>query len=293
MGVAHLSALAQALDVAEGARLLFEPTRRGVASWNTFEPTGAIRFRLLRAHAPATDWLDLARWHPGGSTSHSPSHAGVRVDIDEIVAEQPFDGIDLRADGVRFNLLAFASAVPARASLPYARGAFILDVPQLTQYEREDERGWCSPASLAMLLAYHGLPISVADAARGVFDRAYNGTGNWSFNVAFAGSLGLRAVVVYLQNLDAAARLIERNLPLAISYSWKEGELPRAPLPHSDGHLAVLAGFTERGDCVVNDPAADGVRVIYPRLALERIWQRAHGVAYLLAPIGIDYASAL
>jgi hypothetical protein len=284
---------AQVLGASETARLLFEPARSGVLSWNAYADTGTIAFRLLRAHAPATAWLDFAEWHPGGSKSFSPAHEDVRVDIDVIRADLPFDGIDVRARGVDFNLVAFASTVRAQRSLPYARGAFILDVPARSQYVVEGERGWCSPAALSMIHAYHGIDVSIEDTARAVFDRAYNGTGNWSFNVAYSGRLGLRAVVAYLRNLDQAQRLIERNLPLAISYSWSDGELPGAPLEHSDGHLAVLCGFVENGDCAVNDPAARGVRVVYPRTALEDVWQRGGGVAYVVAPAGIDYADVL
>ena len=144
-----------------------------------------------------------------------------------------------------------------------------------------------------MIHAFHGIDRSVAETARAVFDRAYNGTGNWSFNVAHSGKLGLRAVVAHLRNLDHAQRLIERNLPIAISYSWSEGELPGAPLEHSDGHLVVLCGFTHDGDCAINDPAARNVRAVYPRSAIERIWQRNEGVAYVVAPGGIEYADVL
>ena len=287
------SGFAQALDVAENGRLLFEPARSGVLSWNTYAPAGRIEFRLLRAHAPATSWLDYAEWHPTGSKSFSPDHEGVHVDVDVIRADQPFDGIEVRARAVEFNLIAFSSPMQPRPSLPYARSAMILDVPTRSQYLVEGERGWCSAASLSMINAYHGIDVGVADTARAVFDRSYNGTGNWSFNAAFSGSLGLRGVVAHLRNLDHAQRLIERNLPIAISYSWRDGELPNAPLEHSDGHLAVLAGFTANGDCAINDPAAPAVRVVYPRGAIERIWQRNDGVAYVIAPAGIDYLSAL
>jgi hypothetical protein len=287
------SGFAEVRGVRETARLLFEPARGGVISWNTFAPTGRIEFRLLRAHTPATAWMDYALWHPNGSKSYSPVHDGVRVDVDVIRADQPFDGVDVRAVDVEFNTIAFSSPARARRSLPYGRGAFILDVPARSQYVHENERGWCSPASLSMLNAYHGLDVSVEQTARAVFDRAYNGTGNWTFNVAYSGSLGLRAVVAHLQNLDHAERLIERNLPVAISYSWRDGELPGAPLEHSDGHLAVLCGFTSTGDCAVNDPAAPNVRSVYPRDAIESIWMRNEGVAYVVAPNGIDYASVL
>jgi hypothetical protein len=283
----------QALDVGESARLRFEPARGGVLSWNTFAPAGRIGFRLLRAGVPATDWIDYAQWHHNGSTSFSADHEGVHVDVDTIRAELPFDGIDVRAPDVHLSLVAFSSPPHACPSLPFGRGALILDVPPRSQYVRDDKRGWCSPASLAMIHAYHGIDVPVEETARAVFDRSYNGTGNWTFNVAYSGSLGLRAVVAYLQNLDHAQRLIERNLPIAISYSWREGELPGAPLEHSDGHLAVLCGFTANGDCAINDPAAPNVRVVYPRRAIEAIWQRADGVAYVVAPNGIDYADVL
>lgn len=287
------SGFAQTLDARESARLFFEPARGGVLSWNTFTPAGRIAFRLLRAHVPATEFIDYAEWHPDGSKSFSPDHEGVHVEVDVIRAEQPFDGVEVHARDVLFNLVAFSSSLRPRPSLPYGRGALILDVPARSQYVSDQERGWCSPASLAMIHAYHGIDIPIDVTARAVFDRAYNGTGNWAFNVAYSGSLGLRGVVAHLQNLDHAQRLIERNVPVAISYSWREGELPGAPLEHSDGHLAVLCGFTADGDCAINDPAAPGVRVVYPRGAIETIWQRNDGVAYVVAPNGIDYASVL
>ncbi|MBV9718987.1 MAG: C39 family peptidase [Candidatus Eremiobacteraeota bacterium] len=299
----HLTqpAFAQTFRDRELARLRFEPARCGVLSWNTHATSGRLAFRLLRAGRPAGDWLDLAEWRPSGSKSFSPEHEGTKVDVDVIRAVQPFDGIEVRAAGVEFELVSFSSPVRARPSLPYAREAHILDVPARSQYDSpppldasyNDGRGWCSPTSLSMIHAFHGIDHSIAQTARAVFDRAYNGTGNWSFNMAFSGRLGLRGVVAHLCNLDQAARLIERNLPLAISYSWREGELPGAPLPHSDGHLVVLCGFTRDGDCAINDPAARNVRVVYPRKAVEHIWQRNEGVAYVVAPIGIEYADVL
>jgi Peptidase_C39 like family len=294
--VEHLSAPAftQTLSARESARLFFEPARSGVLSWNTHARSGRLAFRLLRAGQPSGDWLDYAEWRPTGSKSFSPEHDGTRVDVDVVRAAQPFDGIEVRARDVEFELVAFSSPVRPRPSLPYCRDALILDVPARSQFgSAGNERGWCSPASLSMIHAFHGVDHSVARTAREVFDRAYNGTGNWAFNVAYSGRLGLRAVVAHLCNLDHAQRLIERNLPLAISYSWREGELPGAPLDHSDGHLVVLRGFTRDGDCAINDPAAPNVRVVYPRAAVEHIWQRNEGVAYVVAPVGIEYAEVL
>lgn len=273
----------------EGAALTFEPAREGVLSWNTLEESGALEFRLLRAHAPATPWLQHVRWSAEGRQSFSPEHADVHVDTDIIRSTQPFDGIEVRAPGVEFKAIAFATPVRNEPSLPYIGEARILDVPPRSQYVIESERGWCSPTSLSMLHAYHGIDYDVPTTARAVFDRAYNGTGNWSFNMAFSGSLGFRAAVVYLRNLDHAQRLIDAGIPIAISYSWQGEELPGAPIGHSEGHLVVLRGFTANGDCAINDPAAPHLQVVYPRAAIERIWQRNKGVAYVVAPGGLDF----
>ena len=283
---------AQTSGARESARLRFAPATGGVLSWNAHAPAGLLSFRLLRRGEPDGAWLDHSRWHGGGATSLSPRGEDARVEVDVVRARRPFDGIEVRAPGVRFDLVAFSTPGRVTPSLPYARSALILDVPARSQYV-EGAAGWCSPASLSMIHAYHGIDEPVADAARAVFDHAYGGTGNWAFNVAHSGRLGLRGAVAHLRNLDHAARLIERNLPVALSYSWSEGELPGAPLPRSDGHLAVLCGFTRDGDCAINDPAAPNVRVVYPRAGLERIWQRNDGVAYVVAPLGVEYADVL
>lgn len=279
------------LAVDEAARFEFDPAREGVISWNTFTERGTIEFRILRAGKPQSAWLKYARWNSGGRHSFSPQSDsdGVRVDTDVLRAKEPFDGLDVRADGVEFRSLSFAAPVHLQPSLPYMGTARILDVPARSQYVVEGERGWCSPTSLSMLHAYHGIDHSVQETARNVFDSAYNGTGNWAFNMAYSGALGLRAAVVYLRNLDHAQRLIDAGIPIAISYSWKGDELPGAPIEHSDGHLAVLTGFTSDGDCALNDPAAPQLRVVYPRAAVERIWQRNNGVAYAVAPAGLDF----
>ncbi|MDQ6826148.1 MAG: C39 family peptidase, partial [Candidatus Eremiobacteraeota bacterium] len=241
-----------------------EPTREAVLSWNTRAPSGDLSFRLLRDQKPATTRLMHSGWRPGMRRSFSPQESGVRVETDIIKAEHPFDGVEVCAPGVYFEALGLA--IPPRSSprTEHFGGAIELAVPTRSQYVVEGERGWCSPASLSMIHAYFGHPMGVAEVAGEVFDSAYNGTGNWSFNVAFSGRLGLRGFVAYLRDLTHAATFIAARIPLALSYSWNADELPGAPIEHSDGHLAVLAGFTDAGDPIVNDPACSQLRAIYP-----------------------------
>lgn len=280
-----------AMDCGDRVILRFAPTTSGVISWNGPGPEGRIEFRLVHGGDAASGWLEYARWGPNGATSLSASAPGIHVDVDVIVADEPFDGIDVAAPGTPMRLFAFSSPRPSTPDERQIGPSVDLDVPVRSQYEVESERGWCSAATLAMLHAFHGIDVPVPQTARAVYDERYGGTGNWSLNMAFSGRLGLHAAVVHLGGLAHARALIEHGLPIGISYGWEQDELPGAPIPMSSGHLAVLRGFTDTGDCIVNDPAADHVRVVYPRAALGRLWRRNDCIAYVIAPRSADFAA--
>jgi hypothetical protein len=101
--------------------------------------------------------------------------------------------------------------------------------------------------------------------------------------MAYAGARGLRGAVAYLRGIDHVAAFVEAGLPVAISIGWSHGELPGAPLEHSEGHLLVVRGV-EADQVLVNDPAHPDVATRYPRAALDLIFRRHGGVAYLVAP---------
>ncbi len=161
----------------------------------------------------------------------------------------------------------------------------------------------CSAASLTMVLQYWagrtgderlrsfaGPDATERITTPAIYDSVYDGAGNWSFNVAFATSLGLEA---YVARFDALAELmpwLEAGVPIIASVSWQQGELDGAPLPRSSGHLLVVTGFTADGDAIVNDPRADircgePVRRVYRHDQFERAWhRRSHGAVYLIYP---------
>lgn len=167
-----------------------------------------------------------------------------------------------------------ASAVPQRSQMIYPDGGEV----------------WCSPTSVSMILANYGVNLSVPQAAHGMYDRAYAGTGNWPFNTAYAGEQGMRAFVTRLPSLAAAERYTAAGIPLAVSLGWKKGELPGAAVTSSDGHLMVLVGFDAAGNPVLNDPAApnnDTVRRTYPRATFEKLWLgHSGGLSYVITPQG-------
>jgi hypothetical protein len=128
-------------------------------------------------------------------------------------------------------------------------------------------------------------------AARGTYDYAYTGAGNWPFNIGYAAGYGLEGQVVQLRSLNEAEQFIKAGIPLALSVSFKSSELDGAGYS-TNGHLMVLVGFTASGDAIVNDPASPSdaaVRHVYKRGQLENVWvptSRSGGVAYVIHAAG-------
>jgi hypothetical protein len=206
---------------------------------------------------------------------------------------------------------AMASRLPSgapAASVPGTARGVVLDVPRYSQMVHRGEfpqfggggEAWCSPTSTAMVLGYYGrLPSPksyawvgsgpdpwVDEVARRTYDHAYEGTGNWPFNTAYAASRGLSAFVTRLRSLAEAESLVAAGIPVIGSVSFPAGALSGAPISSTSGHLLVIVGFTASGDVVVNDPAASssaGVRRTYQRGQLEAAWLRGSGgTAYVI-----------
>ncbi|OQO92664.1 hypothetical protein B1813_10895 [Saccharomonospora piscinae] len=201
---------------------------------------------------------------------------------------------------------------PARGiELPVPRHAQMIHSGHFSEFGGGGAH-WCAPACTEMVVEYWGVGPAAADldwitserpgrgvvyAARHTFDHAYDGTGNWAFNVAYASRYGLRGRVTRLPSLTEAEHHVAAGVPVVVSLSFAEGELDGADYG-SAGHLMVITGFTPTGDVVVNDPAtADPalVRRIYPRAQFEAVWLRGRastapeapaapgGVCYLIA----------
>jgi hypothetical protein len=130
---------------------------------------------------------------------------------------------------------------------------------------------------------------SVDFAARSTYDAAYRGTGNWSFNAAYAGRFGLDAFVTQLRSLAEAERFIRAGIPLVASIASGPGELDGFLFSGGTrGHLVVIVGFDAAGRPIVNDPAAwtnASVRRVYDRAQFERVWLRGSGgTVYVIHP---------
>jgi hypothetical protein len=169
-----------------------------------------------------------------------------------------------------------------------------LDVPAYSQMVRDPKiaSSICSPTSVAMALAYHGVDMSPEQAAWGVNDYRAPMFGNWSFNVAFAAANGFTAYVQYgvpAEGKDpwyAVKQEINRGNPVVVSVKYRkpgyegrtEPEVENVPINYTAGHLVLIRGFTwkdGREYVIVNDSAAakdEEVRRLYPADQFFEAW---------------------
>ena len=211
------------------------------------------------------------------------------------------------------KVAAVASRLPATSptSSPGPTVGELLAVPKYSQeihageYPQWDGGGeaWCSPTSTSMVMGYwNRLPTPkqyawvndsyqqpwVDYAARHTFAWGYDGTGDWPFNTAYAAQFGLDSFVTRLRSLREAELFIDAGIPLVASIGFGPGELDGAPISSTNGHLLVIRGFTQNGDVIVNDPAAQAaktVRRVYDRGQFENAWlDTTGGVAYVIHP---------
>lgn len=147
----------------------------------------------------------------------------------------------------------------------------------------------CSPASVAMVLAYRGVDVDTYEVVKRCLDPRHNIYGNWPRNVQAAYSFGVPGYLTRISDWATVERYIADDQPLVISIRVpNEGDLRNAPYRTTAGHLIVITGFTPDGMVLVNDPSVSSKeksRFALYREDLENVWMRARGgLAYVLMP---------
>jgi Peptidase_C39 like family len=266
------------------------PAANALVSWTTGETTDTLELIVDTVDGRRSRALPYVAFEPGRRASLDGFDEVARIATDIVRAERAIAAIEVHTQKPLRTVAASTpgSDPPRTDAAPIAAARRELAVPEHSQYLTDfpAQRGWCAPASLAMLLGAHGIGVDVAEAAAGVFDHAYDGTGNWSFAIAYAGMCGLTGAPAYLRDLTTLEQFIAAGLPVAASIAWQAGQLPGAPLDHSGGHILVVRGFAANGDVIVNDPAQPAVRHVYDRAAFAACWLTHGGVALLVAPPG-------
>jgi hypothetical protein len=272
-------------------------------------PAGSTVQTLVRVRVGEhwTDWFPVGDY---GSAARFPRSArrapelGVELKTDLVRAKRPARSAELRLVLTRGDapprvrrvaVDRWTRLAPIFTDTPKPSRAWgtALNVPQRSQRSEDAKIASriCSPTSLGMVMAFWGRSLDTPRVASGVYDKAAELYGNWSFNVAFASTHGLRATASHLDGLQDVEREIAAGRPVVISHRYGKGELKASPISETEGHLIVVVGFTKTGDVIVNDPAANPargqkIRRVYDRAEFLKTWQgNAEGVAYLLSPL--------
>lgn len=286
-----------------------QPFRELVLSWNVELPAGASAEFEARAGdegAPGQfyhlgEWSGQAR--PGGRKSvkgQKDDFAEVQTDTLVFKRDVKKFQIRMRITGLegsspRLKLLT-ASLAGSQSSSDQGSGTVApaphqLDaVPLLCQLDYQGGEVWCSPTSVTMILQHWSrvlgrpdLDVRVPDVVTELFDPNWPGTGNWSFNVAYAGSFpGMRAYATRLNSLEELASWTAAGIPVATSVCYNK---LRGIEGRSSGHLVVCIGFDKNGDVILNDPGSrtQGRRTVARDRFLDA-WSHSQKLVYLIHP---------
>jgi hypothetical protein len=167
----------------------------------------------------------------------------------------------------------------------------VIEAPRRAQMNYPNGSVICSPTAVSMAIGHWAnvlgkseLDRDVPEVVANVYDPEWNGTGNWPFNTAYAGSLpGLVGKTLRLRSLRDLEDLIVAGVPpiASVSYALLKGKPEPEP---GDGHLVMLVGFEKNGDPIFNDPGRSIVRLTYGRKAFERAWLKSRRTVYIIAP---------
>jgi hypothetical protein len=293
------------------------PWNELIVSWNADAPAGT--FLKIEASARsagrATKFYTLGNWSPDNqafprSSVRNQKDPDGSVRTDTLALTQLANAVQIRVTlggtagarpALKFLGASFSNTKVQTAASAPNRAAWgkAVATPERSQHGYPDASGWCSPTSLSMTLARWAeilnrpeMNLSVPQVAGAVYDASYGGTGNWSFNTAFAGSFnGMRSYVTRFDDLSEVEDWIAAGIPVILSVRW-DWLTPGRPMD-SVGHLIVCIGFTENGDVIVNDPSGhldrgQTVRQIYKREDVMRSWSSSHHAVYLVYPISAE-----
>ena len=280
-----------------------------VVSWNADLPEDAYLEVAAQAIYPqvTTKYYSLGVWSKNSTRGPRHSQAGQKdadadVSTDTLLLRRPAKDLQVRLTiskpgksskkTLRFLGISLADSNATPAPLPPCQEAWgkTVPVPERTQMIYPNGSALCSPTTVSMILGYWAktlhrpsLDRPVPQVAEAIYDTVWQGTGNWPFNMAYAGSFSqIRAYVSRLSDVAELEAWIARSLPVGLSLDY---DRLRAKGPGPNGHLVVLVGFTETGDPIINDPGtSEHVRKIFPRKNLIDAWACSRNTVYLIYP---------
>ena len=220
------------------------------------------------------------------------ANEAVAADIDLLRIRTPLQAatLHLRVQGVVPTAPALLSvSVRRKGAVPapmLASRGTALAVPPQSQMTLRPELASrvCSPTSVAMLLAYYGHSADIYDVIAEAHHQPSELYGVWPANIHAAAGRGLLGYLLHFPSWEAAHALLDAGFPIIASVRYEVGELSRAAIERTAGHLLVVRGCA--GDTVlVNDPAAaTEIARAYDLAEFCKIWLERSAVGYVLFP---------
>ena len=226
----------------------------------------------------------------GAEAGAANEAVAAEIDLLRIRAPLQTATLHLRVQGVAPTAPALLSvSVRRKGAVPAPTAASrdtALAVPPQSQMVLRPELAShvCSPTSVAMLLAYYGHSADIYDVIAEARHQPSGLYGVWPANIHAAARRGLLGYLLHFPSWDAARALLDSGFPIVASVRYEVGELSRAAIERTSGHLLVVRGCV--GDTVlVNDPAANGeVARAYDLAEFCKIWLERSAVGYVLFP---------
>jgi hypothetical protein len=255
----------------------------------------SVRFEVSGRWAGAwSSWIGTVTLGDDVFAPIAAAAGALNADIDEVVAASPIDSVRLRVRvggpgrdaifdapwlvslSVWDGTLDAASATPERVRLV---------VPPRTQMTAPEpiRLRICSPASVAMTLAFFGREVATLALADEVLHAPTDRYGVWPAATKAGGAHGVPGYLLRFPSWDAAAWCLARGLPIVASVRFNTGELTGSPIAETTGHLIVITGL-DGDDVFVNDPAAPSehdVARCYRQDEMTRAWLDGSGVGYV------------
>lgn len=295
----------------------FDDFKKIIVSWNAVTPLNSYivvqaRVFVQNKKDKKKKWSEWMSWGKWGTNikrgSESSKCDEVRIDVDTLSINEGYSGKAIQLKIISYYDNKGFSADIREVAITYYKENNndlknkkyelinkLIETPCISQMKRDEKIAHkiCSPTSLTMLLNRLGENLKVEDVAYSCFDYNYNEFGNWTYNVAYAGSLGYKAYVEY-GGIDSLIREISNGNPIEVSVKYTNDinnkEYPyieNAPLTTS-GHLIVVCGIEVSNNgkwVIVNDPAGkddESVRLKYKFEDFMKAWQRSNYIMYVI-----------
>ncbi len=220
------------------------------------------------------------------------ANEAVTAEIDLLRIRSP-----LQAATLHLRVQGIAPTAPALLSVSVRRAGAVpaptctsrdtaLAVPPQSQMALRPELAShvCSPTSIAMILAYHGHSADIYDVIAEAHHQPSGLYGVWPANIHAAARRGLLGYLLHFPSWETAHALLDAGLPIVASVRYEVGELSRAAIARTSGHLLVVRGCAGH-TALVNDPAASTeVARAYDLAEFCKVWLERSAVGYVLFP---------